>query len=172
MISNESQCFTYLRNNQQLIYGKKSHVGTFGIHPAHMSPTERVKISLSYSIATLVTCPKSALLDGKMTDESFLDIKKSKHEYQVTYFLKLRRWSHFLFQNAGTDESCKETNKCCPCLDWELVHATEIWSENSAYKPKTFSNLYCLMKTIKTNLAGVNCIAARRSFPVVVWISL
>ena len=60
-----------------------------------MSPTERVKISLSYSIATFskLTCPKSALLvlDGKMTDESFLDIKKSKHEYQVTYFLKLRR---------------------------------------------------------------------------------
>lgn len=56
-----------------------------------MCPTERVKISLSYSIATFSkqTCPKSALLDGKMTDESFLDIKKSKHEYQVTYFLKL-----------------------------------------------------------------------------------
>ena len=56
-----------------------------------MSPTERVKTSLSYSIATLITCPKSALLDGKMTDESFVDIKKSKHECQVMYFLKLRR---------------------------------------------------------------------------------
>lgn len=154
MISNESQCFTYLRNNQQLIYGKKSHVGTFGIHPAHMSPTERVKISFSYSIATFskLTYPKSAFLDGKMTDESFLDIKKSKHEYQVTYFLKLRRWSHFLFQNAGTDESCKETNKCCPCLNWELAHAIEIWSENSAYKPKHFLIYIALWKQIRQTL--------------------
>lgn len=152
MISNESQCFTYLRNNQQLIYGKKSHVGTFGIHPAHMCPTERVKISLSYSIATLVTCPKSALLDGKMTDESFVDIKKSKHEYQVTCFLKLRRWSHFLFQNAGTDELCKETKECCPCSDWELPHAIEIWSENSAYKPKHFLICIALWKQLRQTL--------------------
>ena len=152
MISNESQCFTYLRNNQQLIYGKKSHVGTFGIHPAHMSPTERVKTSLSYSIATLVTCPKSALLDGKMTDESFVDIKKSKHECQVMYFLKLRRWSHFLFQNAGTDELCKETKEFCPCSDWELAHAIEIWSENSAYKPKHFLIYIALWKQLRQTL--------------------
>ena len=59
-----------------------------------MSPTERVKISLSYSIATFskLTCPKSALLDGKMTDESFLDIKK------VSMNIKLH-----IFSNYGDD---------------------------------------------------------------------